>query len=437
MQIFAYTESPEFQALLEIEVKDLTGARPIVRTTLDELKSLLDIFQSIEMLIVDLPENIADAMELKEFLLGSKNRIKKALVLGHESGANENIQAFRRIEISEMFHTLKSFYAPAETQKSGWTAIPLCTLIHFQTLPFDLYIRLSDNRFVKRIPAFEEVDKDLISSLETREVKELFCDKKHNREFSMMLINNMINKVDRPYSSIIEKLRANAEVFRTTKEIILNMGLNGRVIEVCESSVEQMCMEVLSESDTFSSYLLTLKNDDSLTFQYKLITLTNYIGTQLIMEMDRGNYHEEVKKFVFASYFCDMTLNPDLLFHRKADDACALSLHEQNEVNFHALKASELVANYKNMPKEVSLIIKQHHGSLSGIGFPVEKSEQLLPLSKILIVSQDLAHAILSDNSTPALEVLRKFLLQNRCKGLQELVNSLETCFQEKFKETA
>lgn len=428
MQIFAYTECTEFRALLEVECKDLTGQRPIIRSTLDELKSLLSIFQTIDILVVDLPEDHSVSVELKIFLNNSTSRIKQALVLGTESSTMANIRTFPRMEIADLFESLKIYFRPVSLPEPGWTAVPVCSLIHFQSLPFDMYIKLSSDRYVKRIPAFEEVAIEVIESLQKKGIKDLYCERKNNRSFSMMLINNMINKIDRTYASIDEQMAANDEVYQTTKEIVQSLGLSGRVIEVCEASIEKMCQDVMSEPSEFSSYLLKLKMNKSLAFQFKLITLTNYIGTQLILEMDESNSEEQIKKFVFASFFCDITLKkPKHLLYRKADAANELSLDDQNDVNFHALKASELVASYKDTPKEVAIVVQQHHGSFSGIGFPPEKSYQLLPLAKILIVSQELAFGILSDDGTPVLEVLKNFLNKNECYGLEELVKSLES----------
>lgn len=431
MQIFAYTECPEFEALLEVECKEITGHRPIVRKSLDELKSLMSIFQTIDLLVVDLPENSDQSVELKIFVNNSTSRIKQSLILGGDSSETPNVKTFSRYEINELFDSLKVYFRPPVLPEVGFTAIPLCTLVHFQSLPFDLYIKLSSDRYVKRIPAHEEVPQEVVESLVKKGINELYCERKNNRDFSMMLINNMINKVDRPYTTLDDEMRASSEVYQTTKEIIQSLGIAGRVVEVCEASIDKMMKEVMSEPSVFSSHLIKLKSDKKLLFQYKLITLVNYLGAQLIMEMELPKLEEQLKKFVFASYFCDITLrNPKLLEIRKPEDTMNLHLEDQNEVNFHALKASEIVSTYPRASKEVALIVQQHHGSFSGIGFPAEKSYQLLPLSKVLIVSQDLAFGILSQEETPVLDVLKKFLQKNNCSGLEELVNSLEASFE-------
>lgn len=427
MQIFAYTECPEFQALLEVECKEISGARPLIRTSIEDLFGLFNIFQTIDILILDVPENSEIKSQVKEFINKSEGRVKKLMLIGEADVKARHLTSFSRIDIAELFEQLKLHFDPDAVPVFGWSAIPLCTLIHFEILPFDLYLKLSDTRFVKRVPAYEKMDSELTDVLKAKGITELYCEKKNNREFSMMLINNMINKMERNYDEITHKSRAHDDVLATTREIIQNLGLSSRVVEVCESAIETMCLDVLAEPNEFSSHLLNLKNDRNLSFQYKLICLTNYIGTQLITEMDMPLPDQQIKKLVFASFFCDMTLkNPGFIYHRKPDDTWSMSKDEENEINFHALHASELVAGYKNTPKEVSLIIRQHHGSFSGIGFPVTKSSQLLPLSKILLVSQDLAYAILADENAPVMEVLRQFLNRSYCSGLKELLDHLE-----------
>ncbi len=85
------------------------------------------------------------------------------------------------------------------------------------------------------------------------------------------------------------------------------------------------------------------------------------------------------------------------------------------------------MSTYRDLPKEVGLIIRQHHGSFSGIGFPAEKPSELLPLAKILFVAQDLAHTILTNGDTPVVDILKGFLRKNKAKGLSELVKCLES----------
>lgn len=412
-----------------MECKELLGQKPVLHDSCEDLKYVLSIFQSIDLLIIDVPLDEKKSKQIFDILHYAKNKVKKILIYGDSPWLD--VHFFSRSEITELFEEIKKSSVIKKIDAEAWTAIPLSTLIHFQSVPFDLYIKLSDQRFVKRIPAYEAVSTEVTEALFQKGVTDLYCDRKFKREFSMMLINNMINKVERTYSSYSHDLSAQEEVFRTTREIVQNLGISGRVIEVCEASVSRMMKSVLSKDNELSSFIQSLAKDKNLNFHFRLINLTNYIGSQLILEMSLPQNEEEVRKFIYASYFCDMTLtNPGHLYHRKADDACALTLHEQNEVNFHALKASEIVSRHKDIETEIAVVIRQHHGSFSGIGFPTEKSGQLLPLSKILIVSQELAFAILTQNEVPALDILREQLKKIQSESLRELVNTLENVFK-------
>lgn len=317
-------------------------------------------------------------------------------------------------------------------------AIPLNTLLHFEQVPFDLYLKISRERFVKRIPAFESIDRQLILDLQKRSICELYCDKKFNRDFSMMLINNMINKIERGYEKVDEKLLASNEVFLTTKEIVQHLGISSRVIEVCESAIERITQDVAETKDQFGNYIRNLKESPELAFQYKLIELTSFISGQLIYGMDYFAKEEQIKKLVFASFFCDITLtNPNHLMIRKGEELEKLPLNEHSEVGLHALKASELVATYKNTPKEVAVIVRQHHGSFSGMGFPLKRSTELLPLSKIFMISQDLAFDILTDGRNSAMVTLKNFVKRHHGSGLSDLLKVLEGMMVQNLKESA
>lgn len=427
MQIFAYTNNLDFRDLVSLECREIAGHQPVIHQNFEDLKSMFDIVQSIDLLLIDFPEDLTISTKIRDFILKYKISIKHILLLGHDHNFTDNTKSFSRMAVSEFFEQMRIICGNNLPQNSDWSAIPISTLVHFNSVPFDLYIKLSDQRFVKRFPAHEELNKGLIDALIDKGITDLFCEKRYNRDFSMMLINNMINKLDKNYSNVSIKLDSFGEVFETTRDIIQNLGITGRVVEVCDAAVESMLTIVSKEKDEFSEFLNHLKNDKKLAFQFKLINLTNYIGTQLINDMGMENSDEEIKRLVFASFFSDMHLmNQKLHFFRTADEVSTLKDLDQKTILGHAIKAAELISKYKNAPLDVAKIITQHHGSFTGIGLPAEKSHQLHPLAKILIVAQDMAFSILLDMDTPALEVMRNQIKQNKYPSLANLLECLE-----------
>ena len=437
-QIFAFTEHADFHALLEVECHEMTGIRPIVHTKMDEFKGMLDLFPTIDVLLIDEPENLEGVKALEEFVLKSQDRFHRVFVLGDKIKSQKKITTFPRMQIGVLFEELKRFVNPANETHSGWTAIPVSTLIHFESLPFDLFIRVNRDKFIKRIPCFEAFDEVMLQDFESRGIKDFYCEKKHNRDFSMMLINNMINKVERSYESEKAKLKAKNDVFLTTKEIVNNLGISSRVIEVCESAIERIKADVANESGQFGAYIQNLIGNPKLTFQYKLIELTSFVSGQILEDLNLPNKDEDIKKLVFVSFFCDMSIQDQKLLHvRNSDQLEKLTLQEHNEVSVHALRASELVGTYKNAPKDVNLIIRQHHGSFSGIGFPEQKSQELHELSKIFQLSQEFAYEILANPDIPMTDLLKKFI--NAYYGLTslKLLQALGDSMGRKLKKSA
>ena len=428
-QIIAYTERLDFKTLLDIECKSLTGFAPVVKETVDDLTSLLNLLSDIDILIVDEPNCKAKAKLIFDLLSSKSQEIKKILFLGEEKVDLTNVKSFPVNQIEDFVSHLKGMLDSSGAQTLEYISVPADSLIHFKVLPFDLYIKISENKFIKRIPANEDVDDSTIEAFKQKGIVDLYFEKKYNRDFSLMLLNNMINKVETDYSTVDAKLKARNEVFVTTKEIVQSVGLPPRVIQVCESVMDSISEDVIKSKDRFGNYLEQVKSQSNLNFQFQLIELTSFIATQLLDNGTEANA-EQIKKVVFAAFFCDIALSDvSHLDCRSEDSLKDLWSEDKQMISEHAQKASLLVSKYKNAPGEVDIIIKQHHGSLDGIGFkPV--SDGLHPLAKCLIASQELAFAILKSPEVAPIETIKRVADNHAGTPIHGLLVS----FSESFK---
>jgi response regulator RpfG family c-di-GMP phosphodiesterase len=291
---------------------------------------------------------------------------------------------------------MKTIFGQEKASSEGYISIPIDSFIHFKTLPFDLYIKLGESNYVKRINANEDIDEQAILKLKEKGVAEFHFERKFNRDFSIMLINNMINKVESKYTSMDAQLKATNEVFLTTKEIVQSIGLPPKVIQVCESVMERITTDVALNKDKLSSYLTEMKSKSALNFQFRLVELTSFIATQMIETEDAPGKEDNIKKVVFASFFCDISLKDNEHLHLR-DNASLKDVWPEDKkmILEHAFKSSEIVAKYKNAPEQTAEIVKQHHGSPSGIGFPEAVTSDLLPMAVCLMAAQELAYQFL------------------------------------------
>lgn len=226
----------------------------------------------------------------------------------------------------------------------------------------------------------------------------------------------MINKVERDYDSVDQKLRAKSQVFVTTQEIVQSVGLLPRVIEVCESVMDSISVDVLKGKDKLSTYLTQMKQSD-LSFNYRFVELTSFIAVQLVEAHKFHGQPGEIRKIVFAAFFADISLSePSQVEYRTIDSIKEFWPEDQKVILEHALKSSQVVSKYKNAPEGADEIIKQHHGSLSGTGLG-EISDQILPLSRCLMASQEIALGLLKNEGTSPGKVVENLIqkFENTC----------------------
>jgi len=426
-QVMVFTQRPEFKMLLEIECKGFAGFSPIIHHDLDDFKSMLDLFVSIDILIIDGPEDQSLFLGIISEIERKRSQIKEIFFLSKSYVPIDNVIVFAKEGIVNLLSDLKAMINPASENSEEYISIPIDFLNHFKFLPFDLYVKIGDEKFIKRVPAHEEIDGQTFAGFLGRGITDLYFEKSLRRDFSLMLVNSMINKVEREYENIDDKLLATNEVYLTTHQIVARLGFKPKVIEVCESVINQIAEDVSAGKDTFAKFLAQLRTQKELSFNYRLMELTSFIATQMIDGTDDSYKQDKIRTLVFASMFCDYTLTKSSHIHiRKADELLNISAAEQNSIIGHALTSSELVHHYQRAPIEAFEIIKQHHGSVTGVGFPQDISPVLLPLSKCLMAAQEVSYQILMEGHKHPMEILGDVKLKFVGTPLQELMELFE-----------
>ncbi len=410
--VFVFTQRAELKLLLDIQFREILGMAPVTKDSVIEFQSLLGLVTEVGLVIVDPPPE-ENGGGLLAVLASRGKDIRNVWVLSDER-TYKGFQYFGTNGAEDLIANIKSFFSSGEIQNTGYISISIDSFIHFKLLPFDLYIRLSEGKYVKRIPAHEEIDGDLLEGLKAKGVSELFFERKYNKDFSVMLINNMINKVESNYEDDSEKFRAKSEVFLTTKEIVQSVGLPTRVIEVCQSVMDSITADVTKGKDKFSSYLSGMSTSSRQNFQFRFVELTSFLASQMVECLDEKRIMENVKTIVFCAFFCDIALKEaEFLELRSEESLKDLWPADRDEILVHALRASEIVSRYKNAPKGADEIIRQHHGSLDGKGFPDVCREGVSPMAKCLIASHELAFEILRNpGKEPSLivaELVKRF----------------------------
>ena len=97
-----------------------------------------------------------------------------------------------------------------------------------------------------------------------------------------------------------------------------------------------------------------------------------------------------------------------------------LSSRENDALLNHAHHAATLVQTFPRLPQGVDIIIKQHHGSTNGVGFPEVLTAAISPLAIFFMVIEDFSSKVLAMEDTP----------ENIVKSMRESLIPLKEKYQ-------
>jgi response regulator RpfG family c-di-GMP phosphodiesterase len=259
----------------------------------------------------------------------------------------------------------------------------------------------------KAFLARHKVEETRVFALHRKGNTEIYFDRIHNSTFSRMLLENMLGRVEKEYKYENERGRAIQEVFLTTREIVSSVGLKPKIVDVCESMMKVIAKEVLSKKDKLSNYLKAVQTNSDLSFQFRFIELTSHLATQFVYDLGLPQPEEQVHTVVCAALFCDVALKDEKSVQLRSEEELENLWHkERSVVERHPAMAAELIAASGRIPQEASTVIRQHHGSLEGHGFPKTYPQELHILAKCLLVAQELALELLKHPEvSPAISI--------------------------------
>ncbi len=195
-----------------------------------------------------------------------------------------------------------------------------------------------------------------------------------------------------------------------------------RVANSCTKVME----EVVKDTPSLKS-LLAMLNSNKGGCIYTHTMLAAYVSSHIIKNVTWGGV-AHIEKINFVLFFHDIMLapiyirHPELKFEEDLLLSDALTDKEKEVVLNHARLAAEIMVTHKRSPIGSDLLIKQHHGMTSGVGFAMEFKDDISPLSKIVLVAESF---------------VEEFLKEKEENPLYQLdVKKIQASLVEKFKKS-
>lgn len=401
-QLIIFTKDESLKSFLEMEIKNLTDTIPVITDSSEYFITITSMFDDLEAVIIcEVDLDIINALNSRE------TRVKKILEINRTNSSQpQSIKCDHYLQLShqkiaDFKNSFSKFFMETSNlvnevnEGTELLSVPLMSLTHFKFAPCAFYIKNSLRN--KILNKDEEITREKVLDFLKKSYDEVYFLKSENKDFTALLINGMINKVEKDYPNIEEKLQSNNEVYHTTRELASKLGFPTKVIQVVTAIIEKIAEDAIRENILLRDYILRLRNNDDLGFRFRFAELSSIIAVRIVQNIPAAG-QDPVNKVVFACLFCDMTLKDRSHIHvRTTEDLAKFPIETQKEISKHAYDASEIAAKSKNVPFESDKLIRQHHGAHNGIGFPKKIAPQISPLALVIFAAQEIAYEALID----------------------------------------
>ncbi len=296
-----------------------------------------------------------------------------------------------------------------------YVPIRLSVLVKIQEIQVPLYIKISDQKYVKILNEDAQFNSEELKRFERKQTDTLYIKKENfynfiNKHQKLVFSKEawpQLNEVEatKELSIDLDLISKASHIFGWSQEIINLANENiGRVIQLAEKTPK------------FQKVVEIFKTEKNIRLATHSIVLT-YLMTDVAKRLSWGS-EITLRKLAFAAVLHDMDLDEDLFVAKQT------LLQEGNLKNFpetpelkriidHPTRAANLVLNWPLCPPDVDIIIRQHHEKPDGGGFPAGlKNAKISPLSALFIMAEDIIYHCIENFG----EVPKDYLLSK--KGL-------------------
>ncbi|OUR97103.1 hypothetical protein A9Q84_12290 [Halobacteriovorax marinus] len=264
----------------------------------------------------------------------------------------------------------------------------------------DIYIKLDSKegeKYLKRINKFDSIDRDVILKYKNNHVHFFYVKKNEHTNLLNHLLQHSLEKIVQISKSAIAIHEIHSENYGISQNLIEAVGITPHTIRLANAAIGVMRKSIEGHGEISELLEQLLANKTS--YAYKRNYLISALVHELTPHLNWGTGEQleaQNEKMTFLSFFHDIYLREES--HLKIfsnEEAKDLDIQSSELVLNHANKAAVLIQSFPHSPSDVDIFIKQHHGTVKGVGFPDFYSASISPMVIVFIVIEKYTYYIL------------------------------------------
>lgn len=289
----------------------------------------------------------------------------------------------------------------------SFTSIKIDEFYSSAAVLFDIYIKLSVNKYLKILHTGDTFSKDRLDKYKNeKNVENLYFHNSDRRKF--IHYNNFLTKkiVDNKNIPVANKVNILKNVTEKFIEEAFTVGVKPQVIEQGKEVCENVFQLIEKQNDLYT-VLKSYQNFDPSAYTHAFL-VTMY-STAIIKQFEWQS-KATIETTAMACMFHDigkMLLPKDLIRIAVKD----MTPEQFENYKKHPEFGFQIVENNRGLNHSVKQIILHHHEAFDGTGYPFQKKGNKIPtLANIVCLADDFVHIMIDDKLQPT-EALRKILM--------------------------
>ncbi len=266
--------------------------------------------------------------------------------------------------------------------------------LNFKKVVCDVYLKISDEKFVKIIPRHQEYDAGEIEKYQRKNVTFLYIKDIDYKIFINAVSNFFVNRSKENLPQIVSNNNILPTIcHETVHEIVSKIGLNEQALTLTNHALNE-AFSLIEKNDIFKLLKNTLHQN---SFISELSMLTSYISCAVCKESELKG-PENYLRLSLASFFADISLKDDELARVESSHELESSVGSEKTrkiIRNHPLESAKMIERIDGLPIGVDSIIMKHHERYDGSGFPrgIDYT-RIEPISALFIISSELAYTL-------------------------------------------
>ncbi len=398
MKIVLYTQDEVLLDILSIAIESTLSLKVEPATSDEEAMEVLKSKSDITVLVIDKEDELSPAIAQAR---KDKIPVIRLASVNGNIRPNNVVGEFVLVKplVIQNFIELVRIASKDNTPKDDkFCKVRLDTLLLAgNTFSFDVYVRLSESKFVKVIQQGDAFDSGKYAHFAGKGLSSLFVPKESFLEYLRSMAATLSGSMtgDNQSFSLESAVDMSTKVHEAVYNSIQVFGITPEAQQVMKLTIDLAAHSIQKNPRLKELYRVLLNNQENFLAWHSIALC--YIAGKIstLMSWDSQNTHYKIS---LAALMHDMALKKSEWSKANSlADLQKMGLTETEILEYtkHPLMAADLSKQMADYPGDVEFIIAQHHELPDGSGFPHHLNHtKISPLSALFIVAHDLCHKL-------------------------------------------